>query len=39
MVYEYTLRKADGSSRVFREELPVSWRLGERLISIGGPGD
>jgi hypothetical protein len=34
--YEYTVRVGDGSSRVFREELPVSWRLGERLIVIDG---
>jgi hypothetical protein len=26
----------DGSSHVFREEMPVSWRLGERLIFIEG---
>ena len=35
-VYEYTVRMRDGSSSVFREELPVSWRLGERLIVIDG---
>jgi hypothetical protein len=29
-------RFGDGSSRVFQEELPVSWRLGERLIFIDG---
>jgi hypothetical protein len=34
--YEYTLRMADGSSRVFQERRPVSWRLGERLIYIDG---
>ncbi len=34
--YEYTVRMADGSSRVFREQMPVSWRLGERLIYIDG---
>lgn len=34
--YEYTVRMADGSSRVFHERLPVSWRLGERLIYIDG---
>lgn len=38
MVYEYTARMADGSSSVFREELPVSWRLGERLMFIAGAG-
>jgi len=35
-IYEYTVRMADGSTSVFREELPVSWRLGERLIVIDG---
>jgi hypothetical protein len=35
-VYEYTLRKADGSSSVFQQALPVRWRLGERLIFIDG---
>jgi len=35
-VYEYTLRKTDGSSSVFQEALPVRWRLGERLIFIDG---
>lgn len=34
--YEYTVRLGDGSSRVFREDMPVSWRLGERLIYIEG---
>ena len=34
--YEYTVRMGDGTSSVFREELPVSWRLGERLIVIEG---
>ena len=37
MVYEYTVRMADGSSSVFREEL-ASWRLGERLVVIAGTG-
>ena len=35
-VYEYTLRKSDGSSGVFQEALPVRWRLGEQLILIDG---
>jgi hypothetical protein len=35
-IYEYTLRMTDGSSRVFREALPASWRLGERLTLIDG---
>lgn len=33
-IYEYTLRMRDGSSRVFRETLPASWRVGERLTLI-----
>ena len=33
-IYEYTLRMPDGSSRVFEETLPTSWRVGERLIVI-----
>lgn len=35
-IYEYTLRMTDGSSRVFRETLPATWRLGERLTLIEG---
>jgi hypothetical protein len=35
-IYEYTVRMGDGTSSVFREELPVSWRLGERLLVIEG---
>jgi hypothetical protein len=35
-IYEYTLRMTDGSSTVFREALPASWRLGERLTVIDG---
>ena len=35
-IYEYTLRMADGSSRIFQETLPASWRLGERLTVIDG---
>ena len=35
-IYEYTVRMGDGTSSVFREQLPVSWRLGERLIVIEG---
>jgi hypothetical protein len=30
-VYEYTLRMADGSSSVFQETLPTTWRVGERV--------
>lgn len=35
-IYEYTLRMADGSSSVFEEALPTSWRLGERLRVLEG---
>jgi hypothetical protein len=35
-VYEYTLRRADGAVSVFREALPVTWRLGERVVVIDG---
>ena len=35
-IYEYTLRMADGSSTVFEEALPASWRVGERLTVIDG---
>ena len=34
--YEYTVRMADGSSRVFREPPPARWRVGARLIYIDG---
>lgn len=34
--YEYTVSMADGSSRVFREQMPVSWRVGERLHYVDG---
>jgi hypothetical protein len=34
--YEYTVRMADGSSRVFQEALPASWRVGERLSVMDG---
>ena len=34
--YEYTVQLRDGSHRVFREQLPVSWRVGERLVFIDG---
>ena len=29
--YEYTVRMSDGSSSVFQQALPASWRLRERL--------
>src|SRR4051794_18643780 len=35
--YEYTVRMPDGSSTVFQQSLPVSWRLRERLTVIGAP--
>ena len=38
IAYEYIDRMANGSSSVFQETLPASWRLGERLILIGGAG-
>jgi hypothetical protein len=34
--YRYTVRMRDGSTRVFDEQLPASWRIGERLIQIDG---
>jgi len=36
--YEYTVRMMDGSSTVFQQALPASWRLRERLTIIGGAG-
>jgi hypothetical protein len=36
--YEYTVRMNDGSSSVFQQALPASWRLRERLTIIGGAG-
>ena len=38
-VYEYTVRMADGSLRVFRQEPSVRWRVGERLILFAGAAD
>jgi hypothetical protein len=35
-VFEYTARMGDGSTRIFQETLPTSWRLGERLTIIDG---
>jgi hypothetical protein len=29
--YEYTVRMSDGSSSVFQQALPATWRLRERL--------
>jgi hypothetical protein len=37
-VYEYTLRMQDGSMRVFQETLPMSWRVGERVMLIEANG-
>ena len=37
-IYEYTLRRANGSLSVFRETLPATWRLGERVVVIDGTG-
>jgi len=37
-IYEYTVRMADGSSSVFQEALPTTWRVGERLTVINGAG-
>ena len=34
--FEYTVSMADGSGRIFREQLPASWRVGERLYYIDG---
>lgn len=34
--YEYTLRMRDGSVSLFRETLPTTWRVGERLVLIEG---
>ena len=38
-IYEYTVRMANGSLRVFREGPAVRWRVGERLMLLAGPGD
>jgi hypothetical protein len=35
-IFEYTMRRHDGSSSVFQQPLPIHWRLGERLILIEG---
>ena len=35
-IYEYTLRMGDGSSSVFQETLPATWRVGERVGVIEG---
>lgn len=33
-IYEYTLRRSDGSSSVFQEALPATWRVRERVVLI-----
>ena len=38
VIYEYTVRMANGSRRVFREGI-VRWRVGERLMLLAGAGD
>ena len=38
-IYEYTVRMANGSLRVFRQEPAVRWRVGERLILLAGPAN
>jgi len=35
-IFEYTLRRANGSLSVFQETLPATWRLGERVVIIDG---
>ena len=35
-IYEYTLRRADGSGSLFREALPATWRVRERVVVIDG---
>jgi len=35
-IYEYTLRRADGTSSVFQEALPATWRVRERVVVIEG---
>jgi len=34
--YEFTVRMADGSKRVFDAVQPANWRVGERVTLIGG---
>jgi hypothetical protein len=36
VVYEYTVRMADGSLSQFREKHATQWRVGERLMVIAG---
>ena len=38
-IYEYTVRMADGSLRLFRQESSVRWRVGEQLILFAGAAD
>jgi hypothetical protein len=32
--YEYTLRMVDGSMSLFRETMPTTWHLGERMTLV-----
>ena len=34
--FEYTVRMSDGTSSVFQQALPATWRLQERLSIIAG---
>lgn len=34
--YEYSVSMADGSGRIFREQMPTRWRIGEHLYYIDG---
>ena len=38
-MYEYTVRMANGSLRVFRQDPSVRWRVGEQLILFAGAAD
>ena len=39
VIYEYTVRMANGSLKVFREGPAVHWRVGERLMLLARAGD
>ena len=36
--YEFTVRQEDNTQRVITDVNPSAWRLGERVIAIGGAG-
>jgi hypothetical protein len=38
-VFEYTVRMRDGSSSVFEQALPATWRRGEGIIVIDSAAD